>query len=93
MIVDVGALLLTTEGSVSFFPFLFLETALSSAFLIFFSSSESLANSSDRYSFTVSHPATDRSANLIHLFLFSILVMVSFISFPLLLTDPLLTKS
>ena len=51
------------------FTFLFL-IALCSACLIFCASSESLAMWSCSYSCTIDHPAGDRSANLISLFLF-----------------------
>ena len=57
------------------FTFLFL-IALCSACLIFCASSESLAMGSCSYSCTIDHPAGDRSAYLINLFLFFSLVAI-----------------
>jgi hypothetical protein len=54
----------------SFLDDLIFFTALLSAALILFSSSESLATSSDKYSSTVFHPPSDLSAICINLFLF-----------------------
>ena len=54
----------------SFLDVLIFFTALFSATLILFSSSESLATSSDKYSSTVFHPPSDLSAIRINLFLF-----------------------
>jgi len=75
------------------FGVLKLASAFDSADLMRFSSSELLASSSERYSSTVAHPAGERSAILISLFLLSISDFIDWSSLDDLETEPSFTRS